>query len=162
MTGTPSNPDPNPTLTLTLTLTLTPTLTLTLTITLTLTLSLTLGLTLTPTRCALAAPLMLGNDPRRMSVATRRILMAPELLAINQDPLGKQVRALNPHLHPHPHPNPHPNPGPAAELGAGQPHASPTRPPAARQSRQGMPTGGEGARRLDRPRARKLTMHTEP
>ena len=36
-------------------------------------------LTLTLTRCVLAAPLMLGNDPRRMSAATKRILMAPEL-----------------------------------------------------------------------------------
>ena len=37
---------------------------------------------------------MLGNDPRKMSAATRRILMAPELLAINQDPLGKQARRV--------------------------------------------------------------------
>jgi hypothetical protein len=44
--------------------------------------------------CALAAPLMLGNDPRKMSAATRRILMAPELLAINQDPLGQQARRV--------------------------------------------------------------------
>ena len=44
--------------------------------------------------CALAAPLMLGNDPRRMSAATRRILMAPQLLAINQDPLGQQARRV--------------------------------------------------------------------
>ena len=54
----------------------------------------TLTLTLTLIRCALAAPLMLGNDPRKMSVATRRILMAPELLALNQDPLGKQARRV--------------------------------------------------------------------
>ena len=44
--------------------------------------------------CALAAPLMLGNDPRKMSAATRRILMAPELLAINHDPLGQQARRV--------------------------------------------------------------------
>ena len=58
------------------------------------------GLTYTEQRthfafwCMLAAPLMLGNDPRRMSAATKRILMARELLAINQDPLGKQARRI--------------------------------------------------------------------
>ena len=44
--------------------------------------------------CMLAAPLMLGNDPRHMSAATKRLLTAPELLAINQDPLAKQARRI--------------------------------------------------------------------
>ncbi|KAL3911467.1 MAG: hypothetical protein SGPRY_008679 [Prymnesium sp.] len=44
--------------------------------------------------CMLAAPLMLGNDPRRMSVKTVRILTAKGLLAINQDPLGKQAQRI--------------------------------------------------------------------
>ena len=34
--------------------------------------------------CMLASPLMLGNDPREMSAATKRILTAPELIAISQ------------------------------------------------------------------------------
>jgi alpha-galactosidase len=38
----------------------------------------------------LAAPLMAGNDVRAMSDATRAILTAPEVIAIDQDPLGKQ------------------------------------------------------------------------
>ena len=41
--------------------------------------------------CMLAAPLMLGNDPRTMSAATKRILTAPQLLRISQDKLGKQA-----------------------------------------------------------------------
>ena len=42
-----------------------------------------------------AAPLMLGNDPRHMSAATKRLLTAPGLLAINQDPLGKQAERVH-------------------------------------------------------------------
>jgi len=38
--------------------------------------------------CLLAAPLMAGNDLREMPDDVRRILTAPELLAIDQDPLG--------------------------------------------------------------------------
>ena len=36
--------------------------------------------------CMLAAPLILGNDPRRMKRPTIDILTAPELIAISQDP----------------------------------------------------------------------------
>ena len=42
----------------------------------------------------LAAPLMAGNDLRDMSVATREILTAPEVIAIDQDPLGRQARRI--------------------------------------------------------------------
>ena len=42
--------------------------------------------------CMLSAPLILGNDPRRMRRSTLRILTARELIAINQDPLGQQAR----------------------------------------------------------------------
>ena len=42
----------------------------------------------------LASPLMLGNDPRHMSAATRRILTARGLLAINQDPSGLQAERI--------------------------------------------------------------------
>jgi hypothetical protein len=58
------------------------------------------GLTYTEQRthfafwCMLSSPLMLGNDPRHMSTATARILTAPGLLAINQDPLGTSARKL--------------------------------------------------------------------
>ncbi len=40
--------------------------------------------------CILAAPLMAGNDLRNMSDATRDILTAPEVIAINQDPRAIQ------------------------------------------------------------------------
>jgi alpha-galactosidase len=40
--------------------------------------------------CLLAAPLMAGNDLRAMNAATRDILTNKEVIAINQDPLGKQ------------------------------------------------------------------------
>lgn len=40
--------------------------------------------------CMLAAPLMAGNDLRTMSKETREILTNKEVIAINQDPLGKQ------------------------------------------------------------------------
>ena len=42
--------------------------------------------------CMLASPLILGNDPRRMSASTLRILTAPELLAVSQDPGARQAR----------------------------------------------------------------------
>ncbi len=38
----------------------------------------------------MAAPLIAGNDIRSMSQATKDILMAPEIIAVDQDPLGKQ------------------------------------------------------------------------
>jgi len=38
----------------------------------------------------LAAPLMAGNDVRDMSAATRAILTAAEVIALDQDPFGKQ------------------------------------------------------------------------
>jgi hypothetical protein len=40
--------------------------------------------------CILAAPLMTGNDLRAMTEATKRVLTAPEVIAINQDPRGHQ------------------------------------------------------------------------
>ncbi len=54
------------------------------------------GLTLAESRahftlwCILAAPLMAGNDVRNMSDDIRDILTNKEVIAINQDPLGKQ------------------------------------------------------------------------
>jgi alpha-galactosidase len=44
--------------------------------------------------CMLAAPLMIGCDVRRMDEATRRILLNPGLIAVNQDPLGIQARTI--------------------------------------------------------------------
>ena len=41
--------------------------------------------------CMLAAPLILGNDPRRMKHLTIEILTAPELIAISQDVRGYQA-----------------------------------------------------------------------
>ena len=41
--------------------------------------------------CMLAAPLILGNDPRRMKRPTIDILTAPELIGISQDPRGYQA-----------------------------------------------------------------------
>jgi alpha-galactosidase len=41
--------------------------------------------------CMLAAPLMAGNDVRRMSPAVREILTNTEVIALDQDPLGKQA-----------------------------------------------------------------------
>jgi alpha-galactosidase len=38
----------------------------------------------------LAAPLIAGNDLRSMSPATRETLTNPEVIAIDQDPLGRQ------------------------------------------------------------------------
>jgi len=42
----------------------------------------------------LAAPLMAGNDIRAMPTDVREILTAPELVALNQDPVGKQARRI--------------------------------------------------------------------
>ncbi len=44
--------------------------------------------------CMLSSPLILGNDPRRMTGATLDILLAPEVLALSQDALGKQARKV--------------------------------------------------------------------
>lgn len=38
----------------------------------------------------LASPLIAGNDLTSMSNSTRDLLTAPEVLAVNQDPLGRQ------------------------------------------------------------------------
>ena len=40
--------------------------------------------------CMLAAPLMSGNDLREMDYKTIQILTNKEVIAVNQDPLGKQ------------------------------------------------------------------------
>ena len=46
--------------------------------------------------CMLAAPLMSGNDLREMDFKTRQILTNKEVIAVNQDPLGKQgIRFLD-------------------------------------------------------------------
>lgn len=42
----------------------------------------------------LAAPLIAGNDARDMDAKTRGILLAPEIIAIDQDPLGRQARRV--------------------------------------------------------------------
>jgi alpha-galactosidase len=42
----------------------------------------------------LAAPLLVGNDPRTMTSDIKQILLNREVLAINQDALGKQGRRL--------------------------------------------------------------------
>ncbi len=44
--------------------------------------------------CLLAAPLMAGNDIRSMSSETRDILTNKEVIAVDQDPLGKQGRRV--------------------------------------------------------------------
>jgi len=44
--------------------------------------------------CLMAAPLLAGNDIRKMTPETRNILMNSEILAINQDPLGKQAKRI--------------------------------------------------------------------
>jgi len=43
----------------------------------------------------MAAPLIAGNDLRNMSQSTREILTAPEVIAVDQDPLGKQGRRIH-------------------------------------------------------------------
>jgi alpha-galactosidase len=42
----------------------------------------------------MAAPLIAGNDLRAMTDATRAILTAPEVIAVDQDPLGRQGRRV--------------------------------------------------------------------
>jgi len=44
--------------------------------------------------CMLAAPLMIGCDVRNMSDATVEILTAPEIIGVDQDPLGRQGYSL--------------------------------------------------------------------
>ena len=44
--------------------------------------------------CLLAAPLMAGNDIRSMSSETRDILTNKEVIAVDQDPLGRQGRRV--------------------------------------------------------------------
>jgi alpha-galactosidase len=41
--------------------------------------------------CMFSAPLMLGCDIRSMSDATKKIILNKDIIAINQDPLGKQA-----------------------------------------------------------------------
>jgi alpha-galactosidase len=46
--------------------------------------------------CMMASPLAASNDIRNMNEATKKILMNEEIIAINQDPLGKQcIRKIN-------------------------------------------------------------------
>jgi alpha-galactosidase len=42
----------------------------------------------------LAAPLIAGNDIRSMSATTKAILTNPDVIAVNQDPLGKQATVV--------------------------------------------------------------------
>jgi alpha-galactosidase len=44
--------------------------------------------------CLMAAPLLAGNDIRKMNENIREILLNSEILAVNQDPLGKQSGKL--------------------------------------------------------------------
>ena len=44
--------------------------------------------------CILAAPLMLGNDIRSMSDEVLEIITNKEVIAINQDPLGRQGKKV--------------------------------------------------------------------
>jgi alpha-galactosidase len=44
--------------------------------------------------CALAAPLMAGNDVRGMNDEVREILTAADVIAVDQDPLGAQARRV--------------------------------------------------------------------
>ena len=44
----------------------------------------------------LAAPLIAGNDLRTMTQAIKDILMNREVIAIDQDPAGKQARRVSP------------------------------------------------------------------
>jgi alpha-galactosidase len=45
--------------------------------------------------CMLAAPLMAGNDLRSMSAQTRDILANREVIALDQDPLGRQGERIS-------------------------------------------------------------------
>jgi hypothetical protein len=42
----------------------------------------------------LAAPLIAGNDIRSMSATTKAIMTNPDVIAVNQDPLGKQATVV--------------------------------------------------------------------
>jgi alpha-galactosidase len=42
----------------------------------------------------MAAPLLCGNDIRSMNDVAKEILLNPEIIAINQDPLGKQAKRI--------------------------------------------------------------------
>ena len=44
--------------------------------------------------CLMASPLLCGNDIRNMDQTTKSILLNTEIIAINQDPLGKQAKIL--------------------------------------------------------------------
>lgn len=44
--------------------------------------------------CMMAAPLLSGNDVRNMADSTKEILLNAELIAINQDVLGKQAKSV--------------------------------------------------------------------
>jgi alpha-galactosidase len=44
--------------------------------------------------CLMASPLLCGNDIRNMSKATKNILLNSEIIAINQDILGKQAKRI--------------------------------------------------------------------
>ncbi len=46
--------------------------------------------------CIMAAPLMVSNDVRNMNAITKEIILNKDIIAIDQDPLGKQgVRKIN-------------------------------------------------------------------
>ncbi len=47
--------------------------------------------------CLLASPLMAGNDLRQMTPETRDILTNPEVIAVDQDPLGVQGSKIRDH-----------------------------------------------------------------
>lgn len=44
--------------------------------------------------CMMSSPLMISNDLLSMNHATKRILMNKEVIALNQDPLGKQAKRI--------------------------------------------------------------------
>jgi len=44
--------------------------------------------------CLMAAPLLSGNDIRNMNQSTKEILLNSEIIAVNQDPLGKQAKKI--------------------------------------------------------------------
>lgn len=44
--------------------------------------------------CLMASPLLCGNDIRNMNYITKEILLNPEIIAIDQDELGKQARRI--------------------------------------------------------------------
>jgi alpha-galactosidase len=44
--------------------------------------------------CLMTAPLLAGNDIRNMNENIREILLNREIIAVNQDPLGKQAKRI--------------------------------------------------------------------